>query len=105
LSLGVVLWLLAPVTHASAGSDRVVVVGAGTDASDAPLALAAAPKTPDASEATPAAKPDDKVKVPKDKPKRSKKNPNDDKDEDPDDGNAGGGNDDKTLPNDGPERD
>src|SRR5688572_5111993 len=41
----------------------------------------------------------------KDKPKKSPKNPNDGKDDDPDDGNAGGGNDDKKLPNDGPAND
>lgn len=43
-----------------------------------------------------------KVKPPKDKPKKSKKNPNDGKDHDPDDGDAGGGNDDKKKPGDGP---
>ena len=40
-----------------------------------------------------------------DKPKKTKKNKNDDKDGDPDDGNAGKGNDDKKLPNDGPAND
>jgi hypothetical protein len=60
---------------------------------------------PAAADATDLAKPAEPVKVPKDKPKRSKKNPNDDKDGDPDDGNAGGGNDDKKLPNDGPAND
>ena len=43
---------------------------------------------------------DKKDKKPKDKPKKSNKN--DGKDGDPDDGNAGKGNDDKKLPNDGP---
>jgi hypothetical protein len=94
LLLGVVAWIAVP-SSAEAGeakekaTDATAVI-AGADASSE---LAAAPKA------------EDKVKVPKDKPKRSKKNPNDDKDEDPDDGNAGGGNDDKKLPNDGPAND
>ena len=48
----------------------------------------------------------DDVQAKKDKPKKTKKDKkNDSKDDDPDDGNAGGGNDDKKGPHDGPSND
>jgi hypothetical protein len=98
--LAVVLFVLTPAT-ARAATPRT---GANENAPAAVIA-----KTSVSMAAAPAAKPGnggDEVKPPKeDKPKKSKKNPNDDKDGDPDDGNAGGGNDNKKLPNDGPQND
>ena len=90
-SLALALWLFAPATVEASGAK------AAQPASPVALVVGA----PDSATFAAAAKPKDEVKeVPKDKPKRSKKN--DDKDDDPDDGNAGGGNDDKELPRDGP---
>ena len=99
-SLALVVWLFTPATAAHAAA----VAARAKSAQPAAIVANSSHSAINLDKpGTDNGKGKDEVKVPKDKPKRSKKN--DGKDDDPDDGNAGGGNDNKKGPHDGPERD
>jgi hypothetical protein len=98
VSLALVLWLFTPATTARAATSAKSPAGGVAIVVNSAHSAINLDKP-----GTDNGKGGDEVKVPKDKPKRSKKN--DDKDGDPDDGNAGGGNDNKKLPHDGPQKD